>query len=366
LIVRTFAAGESMVMPRPRARHFSGGSMSELWACVYDFENLYQAAHTATDNKKYRPASLRFFQNLEENLIELQNELIWKTYRLGDYNNFKVRDPKPRDISALPFRDRVVQIALCNIIEPLFDTRFIYDTYACRKGKGAVAAANRVSYFLGKPDATKYLKLDVSKYFHSIDIEKLEAIIKSRYTDDEDVLWLIDTILRHDYHNNGIRIGNRFSQLAANAFLAEIDFFAKVKNQLPYYVRYMDDIVILGNSKRSLHITHTKIEKYMNDVLGLKLNDKTKIDNCKNGIDFVGYRIFPKNKVIKKQSMNRTRAVFKAWRKGKMNDERFLASIGSRCGHATGTASYKFYMQILLKALQLALAPTKQDLGGGK
>ncbi|MDR2097688.1 MAG: reverse transcriptase/maturase family protein [Spirochaetaceae bacterium] len=333
--------------------------MSELWARVYDFENLYHAAHTAAEDKKYKPASLRFFQNLEENLIEIQNELIWKTYRLGDYNNFRVRDPKPRDISALPFRDRVVQIALCNVIEPIFDTRFIYDTYACRKGKGTIAAANRVSYFLGKPDAAKYLKLDVAKYFYSINIDTLENIIKTRYINDEDILWLIDVILRHDYHDDGIKIGNRFSQLAANAYLAEIDFFAKVKNQLPYYVRYMDDIVILGNSKRKLHIICAKIEKFMNDVLDLKLNDKTKIDDCKNGIDFVGYRIFPKNKIIKKQSMNRTRAVFRAWRSGKMSNERFLASMGSRCGHAIGTSSYQFYIQILLKALRVALAPVK-------
>jgi retron-type reverse transcriptase len=336
--------------------------LSELWERVFDFENLYQAADMAADNKKYKPAALRFAQNLEENLIEIQNELIWKEYQPGKYYNFQVKDPKPRDISALPFRDRVVQIALCTVIEPLFDTRFIYDTYACRVGKGSIDAASRVSYFLGKPDATKYLKLDVSKYFYSISVEKLEAVIKARYTDDPDVLWLIDIILQHEYNSDGIKIGNRFSQLAANAYLAEIDFFLKVQNQIPYYVRYMDDIVILGNSKAKLHAICAKTEKFLNDVLDLKLNDKTKIDNCKNGIDFVGYRIFPKNKIIKKKSMNRTRAVFNGWKKGKMTDERFLASIGSRCGHATGTASYKFYMQILLKALQFAVARIKEPL----
>ncbi|MDR0375343.1 MAG: hypothetical protein LBH85_06425 [Treponema sp.] len=149
--------------------------MGELYTRVYDFENLYQAANMAAEDKKYKPAALRFFANLEENLIELQNELIWKTYRLGKYHEFKVRDPKPRDISTLPFRDRVIQIALRNIIEPIFDSRFIYDSYACRLGKGTVAAASRVSYFLGKPDATKYLKCDIHKYFYSINIKKLEG-----------------------------------------------------------------------------------------------------------------------------------------------------------------------------------------------
>jgi retron-type reverse transcriptase len=356
-------------MPRLRARHFLQKRrivfLSELYSRIFDFENLYQAANMAAKGKKYKPAVLRFFhQNLDENLIELQNELIWKEYTPGKYYNFEVKDPKPRLISALPFRDRVVQIALCNIIEPLFDTSFIYDTYACRVGKGSIAAATRLSYFLGKPDATKYLKLDIQKYFRSINIEKLEAVIKARYVDDDDVIWLIDTILRHDYHDDGIKIGNRFSQLGANAFLAELDFFLKVKNQIPYYIRYMDDIIILGNSKAKLHAICEKTERFLNNNLGLKLNDKTKIDNCKNGIDFVGYRVFPKNKIIKKTSMSRTLAVFRAWRNGKMNDTRFLASIGSRCGHATGTASYKFYMQILLKALRLALAPERQNRGG--
>jgi hypothetical protein len=94
---------------------------------------------------------------------------------------------------------------------------------------------------------------------------------------------------------------------------------------------------------------------YLSEKLHLKLNNKTRIDDCKNGINFIGYRIFPKNKVIRKQSMDRTVRVFKGWRNGKIKDADYLASIGSRCGHATGTASYKFYMKILLKSLKIAI-----------
>ena len=344
--------------------------MGMLYERVFDFENLYQAALMAARGKRYKPAVLRFFhQNFDENIIEIQNELIWKTYKPGNYYTFEVYEPKRRIISALPFKDRIIQIALCNIIEPLFDTRFIYDSYACRVGKGSVAAATRLSYFLGKPDAVKYLKCDIQKYFHSIDVDKLEQIIADRYVDDTDVMWLIDTILRHEYIGRGIKIGNRFSQLAANVYLAELDFYLKVKLQLPYYIRYMDDFIVIGNSKAKLRAILNKAAVFLHDRLGLQLNDKTKIDNCKNGIDFVGYRIFPKNKIIKKQSMNRTKAVYKAWCNGKMTDERFIASIGSRCGHATGTASYKFYMDILLHALQWALSlersPEKEKSGGG-
>lgn len=309
----------------------------------------------AARSKRYKGSVLRFFDNLEENLIIIQNELIWKTYIPGSFFHFEKYEPKRRQISALPFKDRIVQIALCNIIESEFEKYFIYDSYACRVGKGTIAAANRLSYFLGKPDGTKYLKCDIEKFFKSVDIDVLQDIIKKRYINDPDILWLINVILTHEFSNDGLKIGNRFSQLAANAYLAEIDFYLKVKLQTPYYVRYMDDFIIVSDNKNKLHDLHSKIETYLDEKLHLKLNNKTRIDNCKNGIEFVGYKIFPKNKIIRKQSMDRTRNVMNGWKNGKITDEKYLASIGSRCGHAAGTASYKFYMNVLLKSLQHAL-----------
>jgi retron-type reverse transcriptase len=322
---------------------------------IYDYENLYQSALSAAKEKRYRNEVLNFNDRLEENLIVLQNELIWKTYRPGPFFNFIRHEPKYREITALPFRDRIIQLALCRIIEPEFEKYFIYDTFACRKGKGTHEAARRLSYFLGKPDAKKYLKCDIEKFFASIDIEILQDIIRRRYINDPDILWLINLILLHGYDGHGIKLGNRFSQLGANAYLAELDFNLKVKERVPYYVRYMDDIIILSNSKNKLKYILEKTELYLSEKLHLKLNKKTKIDDCKNGIEFVGYRIFPGNKVIRKQSMDRTVKFFRGWRGGKIKDADYLTSIGSRCGHATGTASYKFYMNILLKSLQIAL-----------
>jgi hypothetical protein len=111
----------------------------------------------------------------------------------------------------------------------------------------------------------------------------------------------------------------------------------------------------LSNSNEKLKTILEKIEVFLEKKLHLKLNNKTRIDNCKNGIEFVGYRIFPKNKIIRKQSMDRTIKVFRGWRNGKIADEKYLTSIGSRCGHANGTASYKFYMNVLLKSLQISI-----------
>jgi retron-type reverse transcriptase len=333
---------------------------------VYDFENLYQSANIAAKEKKYEKSVLKFFDNLEENIIQLQNELIWKEYELGKFFYFERYEPKKRQIGALPFRDRIIQIALCNIIEPEFERRFIFDSYACRVNKGTLAAANRLSYFLGKQETTKYLKCDIHKFFASVNIDLLQSLIRERYIEDNDILWLINKILLHEYTDDGIhggiKIGNRFSQLAANVMLHELDFELKVKEQIPYYVRYMDDFIILSDSTSKLKYYLEIAEKFLGNVLLLHLNGKTKIDNCRSGIDFVGYRIFPHNKIIKKQSMNRTRNVFNGWRNGKITDEKYLASIGSRCGHAKGTSSYRFYMNILLKSLQVALNPDSKKL----
>ena len=128
---------------------------------VYDFQNLFNAYKTGISNiatyKRYRKHVTDFTVQLEENLIELQNDLIWHTYELGNFFNFCVYEPKKREIAALPFRDRVVQIALCNIIEPYIDARFINESCGCRKNKGTLFAARRAVYYMHKPENTKYL-----------------------------------------------------------------------------------------------------------------------------------------------------------------------------------------------------------------
>lgn len=321
---------------------------------VYDFQNLLAAAESAyasiKEDKRYRMHVRAFMEHIEENLIELQNELIWRMYELGNFFFFKVREPKERDIAALPFRDRVVQIALCNIVEPYIEKRFIYDSYSCRREKGTLLAARRAAYFTNKPDGTKYGKGDVRKFFYSIDLDLLMLFVR-RYIDDDGILWLIGVIIRKDNPKKGIKIGNRFSQLAANIYLHELDFYIKQHLHIKYYVRYADDFIIFGNNKTKIKTWLGQIESFLADELHLETNDKICIGNCKDGIDFVGYRIYPNRMVIKKKSMRRTKNLLRGWMHGKMSDEAFAASIGSRCGHAKGTVSYQFYNNVLLKAL---------------
>jgi retron-type reverse transcriptase len=324
-----------------------------LFERIYDYENLYQAYLLARRQKRYRGQVLNFTYNLEDNLIQLQNELVWKTYKVSPYRQFKVYEPKERLISALPFRDRVVQHAICRVIEPVSEKKMLYDSFACRTGQGSLKAANRLSFFMGKAGTQRYLKCDVKKYFQSINIPTLKEIVRT-YIDDPDVLWILDMVLDSAV-GSGVPIGNLLSQLFANVYLNELDFYMKVKLRTKYYIRYMDDVIILDTSKEKLRVTQSVIEEFLEKKLALRLNDKTRIGKTSDGIEFVGFRIFLHNRLIKKQSIGRMNNKYRAWKRGKIPDERYLRSIGSWVGHAKGTACHELVEKVLLNSLQVSV-----------
>jgi retron-type reverse transcriptase len=337
--------------------------MSDIsFAQVFDYENLYQAYLEARKQKRYRGQVLKFSYSLEENLIQLQNELIWKTYKVGPYRQFKVYEPKERLISALPFRDRIIQHAVFRVIDGVFERRMIYDSYACRKGKGSLAAANRVSYFMGKSGTDKYLKCDVSKYFQSIDVQVMKGILRS-YISDQDILWLLDQIL-DSACGAGIPIGNLLSQTFANTYLNELDFHLKTKLRIPYYVRYMDDFLIFDTSTKRLRALQAEIERFLAEKLHLRLNNKTRVGSTRDGIEFVGFRIFPRNRLIRKSSLVRMSKKYRAWKKNKISDDRFVRSLGSWIGHSKGTASHGFVERMLFNSFQTALKRDESSLNG--
>jgi retron-type reverse transcriptase len=317
---------------------------------VYDFANLYDAYLKARKQKRYRGEILRFSYNLEQGLITLQKGLKEKTYIVGTYRPFIIYEPKKRQIVALPFRDRIVQHALNNVIEPVFDRRMITDSYACRIGKGTHAAAKRVSYFMGKPDNIYYLKMDVKSFFASINRNILKNIIRNT-VEDNDILWLIDVILDSS-SVTGMPIGNLMSQLFANVYLHELDHFCKNVLGVPYYVRYMDDVLILSHSKSYLRAVLANITEFIATHLALKLNHKTGIGKCKDGIEFVGYRIWRNLRLIKKQSLTRMRKKVRAWKNGKIPDKKFMASLGSWMGHSVDTSSYRGVMRVVLDSMR--------------
>jgi retron-type reverse transcriptase len=213
---------------------------NHLFDRIVAFDNLLPAARKAQKSKRFKPATALFNFNLEKELLRLQRELLEKRYAHGGYHDFTIYDPKMRLISAAPYRDRVVHHALCNVIEPLFDRSFIFDTYACRKGKGTHAAVDRYTVFARK---NRYvLKCDIRKYFPSIDQDILLGIIR-RKIKCNDTLWLIEQIVRSRADSGvicyfpgddlftpyqrarGLAIGNLTSQFFANLYLDGFDHY---------------------------------------------------------------------------------------------------------------------------------------------
>jgi len=243
-----------------------------LYTRIYDFENLHAAYLKACRGKRYSADVLKFTARLEENLIDLQNHLIWKTYKPSPYRYFTVYEPKERLIAALPFRDRVLHHALCNIIEPIFERSMIYDSYACRAGQGVLAGVNRTTKFLRRArrkwGRIYCLKGDIAKFFPSIDHEILKKIIGRRIA-CKDTLDLIDIIIDSSESPRGLPIGNLTSQLWANAYLNELDHFCKETLRIELYIRYMDDFVIFRPDKQLLQTTLREITPTRRGFSGL-------------------------------------------------------------------------------------------------
>ena len=282
-------------------------TLSGVYEKMCDYEELYQSHLKARKGKRYRDDVLLFTDRLEENLIELQNELIWETYEVGRYRPFYVHEPKLRLVMALQYRDRVVQWDIYRQLNPFYDKLFIEDSYACRIGKGVHKAVDRLQYWLRqvdrKPKKWYYLKLDISKYFYRIDHRVLIDILRRRIK-DEKLMRLLEKIINSEdvrfglpagyspedctadmwRSDVGMPIGNLTSQLFANIYLNELDQYCKHELGLHYYIRYMDDIVILSDDKAELRRVKDEIEAFLRDILHLDLNRKTAIRPCRQNL----------------------------------------------------------------------------------
>lgn len=295
--------------------------VGNLWPQMISFESLLKAAHKAQKGKRFRPDVAAFNFNIEYELCKLQDELLRKTYTPGAYRSFLIYEPKQRQISAAPYRDRVVHHAMVGILEPLFDKAFIHDSYACRKGKGTHAAVDRCQYF-----ARQYryvLKADIQKFFPSVDHEVLKEVLE-RKIKDPDLLWLVNLIIdnsnQQEEINNyfpgddlftpfrrrrGIPIGNQTSQFFSNVYLDPLDHFVKEKLRFKGYVRYVDDFLLFANNKTELRDARNLISKFLNDYRLRLHSKKNTISPVNNGIRFLGYRVFPSHRLLPKENVRR-------------------------------------------------------------
>ncbi len=288
---------------------------------VYSRDNLYLAYRKARERKTKKGYVLKFEENLIPNLLDLQEELRENTYRPAPLKTFILRDPKTRKISVSEFRDRIVHHAVCNIIELIFERSFIPDSYANRKGKGTLAAIKRFDYFKrivsrngscvkNHPQEVRgyMLKADIKHYFESVDHSLLLSILKKKIKDKE-LLSLISIILKNylgSFPGKDMPLGNLTSQFLANVYLNELDWFVKQKLKAKYYLRYVDDFVILHRSKAELEKYKKLIGQFLEKYLSLQLHpQKTKIFPLHRGTDFLGVVIFYRHKQIKKKNLIR-------------------------------------------------------------
>jgi RNA-directed DNA polymerase len=294
-----------------------------LWAEITSFENLFLASRKAQKGKRFRENVLAFNANLETELLSIQQGLLAQTYQPGKYRTFEIFEPKPRIIAAAPYRDRIVHHALCNVIVPLFDRSFIYDSYANRTGKGTHRALRRMTEFCRR--YTYVLQCDIRKYFPSIDHEILKGLIRLKLKCPE-TLWLIDQIIDNGFlpqvHRNyfpgddlfvglrpcGLPIGNLTSQFFANIYLNPLDYYIKETLMVPGYLRYVDDFNCFSNDRDFLAEVRVKIEAYLAQKLRLTIHPiKSQLFQTAQGANFVGFRIFPDRIRIRDDNLRRGR-----------------------------------------------------------
>jgi len=317
---------------------------------IFNYEKLYRAYLECRKNKRGTINALKFEIDFENNLKILLKELKSGSYVPGRSICFVVTAPKPREIFAADFRDRIVHHLLVREIEEYFEKRFIYDSFACRKGKGTHRAVSRLRYFFQKKENRHawYLKMDIKSFFMSINKNILYELLQNSLIEggldkiseldqlarfvvfhnpaknyekkgDRELFSLIPAhkSLLKQKENKGLPIGNHSSQFFANVYLNELDHFVKRELKCRHYVRYVDDFILLSNDKRQLYEWKNKIARFLGKKLELALSEnKTMIQPVVRGADFLGY-------FIKPDSIYPRRSVFRRYK-----DKLFGIAIG--------------------------------------
>jgi retron-type reverse transcriptase len=330
---------------------------TNLYSKIYALENLKLAYRKAKKGKSKRDYVIEFEMDLQNNLFKLREELRNLTYRPKQLKTFIIRDPKLRKISKSEFKDRIVHHALINIIEPIFEKIFIHDSYANRKNKGASNALFRLKCFIRKISKNNNkkvycLKYDIRHYFENINHEILIHTIKEKINDNN-IINLFYLILKNHYSNIGLPLGNLTSQFLANVYLNDLDYFIKHELKIKYYLRYVDDFIILHNDKKILEFYKEKISAFLKHNLKIELHDeKSKITQLKQGINFLGFRNFYYYSILKKNKRrlinNKFNLVIQSYKETN-NYKRLMQRIEAILAHIESCNSFNLRKHLVNK-----------------
>ena len=345
-----------------------------IWEQITRFENLLNAAKKAQKGKRFRDNVLAFNYNLERELLQLQDELRNHAFQPGTYKTFRIFEPKPRLISAAPYRDRVVHHALCNVIVPIFENSFIPDSYANRVGFGTHRALKRFTQFARSRQYV--LQCDIKKYFPSIDHEILKTLLH-RKIKCPDTLWLIDRIIdasneqepTHEFfpgdslltilsRRRGLPIGNLTSQFFANVYLNGLDHFVKEQLHCFRYLRYVDDFALFSDDRVFLANARSAIEDFLT-TLRLKIHPiKSQLSETQYGANFVGFRVLPDRIRVRSDNLRRARKRIKYlqadYAQGKIEFTDLTQSLQSWKAHLQHGDTWRL-QQCIFSSLKLPL-----------
>ena len=337
---------------------------NNLYTKIIDFENLYESWRKARRGKRYKPSVATFACNLDVELTQLHHELKTKSWQAGGYRSFTVHEPKRRRISAAPFRDRVVHHALVSIIEPIFERKFIYDSYANRIGKGTHKALDRCTYYMRR---YKYvLQCDIQQFFPAIDHAILKTILARTIAcqatqelcekiidsgmgvlqDEYTMRWFPKDDLFTVNRPRGLPIGNLTSQFWANVYLNELDQFVKHDLRSKAYLRYVDDFLLFADDKVTLHHWRSDIIAFL-QTLRLTLHEsRSQPKPVSQGIPFLGFTVYPTHRRLKRQKgvqyRRRLKLLYQCYKAGEISREQGRASVMAWLGHVQHGDTYQF------------------------
>ena len=284
-----------------------------LMGRILDYENMLIAFHNAAKGKADRKDVVQFRKKLSENLLTLRMKIDTDTMIFGTYSFFTVHDPKTRNICAAAFKERVAHHALMNVCGPILDQSQIFHSYACQKDKGQHKALLKAKEWAAGHDF--YLKMDISKFFDSIDHAILKQMLYSRIKDKKVLGILFDIVESYyTFYGKGLPLGNLTSQYFANFYLTRFDHWIKQEKKARFYLRYMDDMLIIGN-KAMLCQLRDDSRHYLNKNLKLQLKNGGQINRTGKGIGFLGSVIYPGVLKLSSSSKKRIRVRIKQYEK---------------------------------------------------
>jgi hypothetical protein len=319
-------------------------------------DNIELAFKLARKGKRWQDTIQNFEMQEEENLAKIRTSLINKTFTTSNYETFIVYEPKRRIIYKLPFNpDRIVQHALMNIVEPIWESFFINDSYACRVGKGIHAGSRRTMEFVRRVCRHGYcLKMDISKFYPSISHDILFKLIKQKIK-CKDTLDLFRDIVYSIAGGYNVPVGNYTSQWLGNLYLNELDQFVKHKLKGESYIRYCDDFLLFHTDKTYLKDCANAMVSFLSTNLNLKLS-KNRIFPVAQGVDFLGYRHFHDYILLRKTSATRIKRRMKKlpelFNRGVINKDQLRSSLASMSGWLRWCNSFNFTKTLNLQRLE--------------